>query len=141
MATMQLIDTLDERHIPQLHALYRNVWWGHARTLEETRRCLQGSQLTLGIVDAQGDLIAFTRVLTDFVFKALIFDVIVSPAHQGLGLGDRLIEAVKHHERLAGIGHLELYCREDMNDFYVRHGFTRSLGDLQLMRHTRSPSP
>lgn len=43
-------------------------------------------------------LVAYARVLTDFTFKALIFDVIVSENQRGCGLGDKLTELIKTKE-------------------------------------------
>lgn len=133
----QFIDRLQAHHIAQLHALYRNEWWANARTEEEASLVLQGSSLTIGVVDEQDNLIAFTRVLTDYIFKAFIFDVIVSPDWRGKGLGDALVQQIKTNERLTRVKHFELYCKGDMIDFYTRHGFTHELGDLNLMRWTQ----
>ena len=133
---MRVIHALRPNHIPQLHALYQTVWWADTRTLEETHRVLEGSSLHIGLVDEEDNLIGFTRVLTDGVFKALMFDVIVHDDWRGRGLGNRLMAEVKAHPWLAGVRHLELYCREDMKAFYEQHGFRADLGDIHLMRHT-----
>lgn len=39
---------------------------------------------------------AFARILTDYVYKALILDVIVEPAYRGRGLGRLLMESIPH---------------------------------------------
>ena len=43
---------------------------------------------------ATGRLVGFARVLTDFVYKALIFDVIVDAALRSNGVGRMLMDAV-----------------------------------------------
>ena len=45
-----------------------------------------------GVCDAKtGRLLAFARVLTDGVFKAFVFDVIVAAECRGRSLGSRLM--------------------------------------------------
>jgi predicted GNAT family N-acyltransferase len=131
---MNVIHELNEKHILQLCDLYQLEWWSKGRTLDETRQCVAGSQICIGLVDGNNDLAGFTRVLTDFTFKALIFDVIVRSSERGKGLGDQLISHLKSHQQLQGIKHFELYCMPDMLDFYGRHGFSTDVGEMRLMR-------
>ena len=135
---MNVIDTLNPDQVAQLHALYRQAWWAKDRTLEETQACVDGSQLCIGLVNADDELIGFTRVLTDYIFKALIFDLIVRADHRKTGLGDKLVTLVTSHPKLQAVKHFELYCLPVMHDFYARHQFTNELGGIQLMRRHRS---
>lgn len=134
VSDMEIIYQLREHHIAQLHQLYQLEWWTRERTLDETRRCVAGSQICIGMTDNNNDLAGFTRVLTDYTFKALIFDVIVRHDRRGNHLGDTLISLVKEHEKLQDVKHFELYCLPDMHAFYTRHGFSTQVGDIRLMR-------
>jgi GNAT superfamily N-acetyltransferase len=134
---MTPIYQLNDTQVQQLHDLYQTAWWAKDRTLEQTRRCVKGSQICIGLTDDEGNLIAFTRVVTDFTFKAFMFDVIVHPKYQGHGLGNRLVHLVKAHESLKDVTHIELYCRPNLRDFYGQHGFTSDVGDMGLMRLSR----
>ena len=131
---MRTVYELDETRIAQLHALFLRECWTADRSLEETRRCVEGSQIRIGLTDDTGDLIGFVRVITDYTFKALVFDVIVADAHRGKGLGDHLIELVLEHPDLARVGHFELYCLPEVGPFYERHGFSIEVGGVRLMR-------
>ena len=75
-----IANELSERHLADLLALYRGEWWSRDRTEADVRRMLDGADLALvGVVDQETDaLVGFTRVLSDGVFKALVFDVIVA---------------------------------------------------------------
>ncbi|MGV6857758.1 MAG: GNAT family N-acetyltransferase, partial [bacterium] len=136
-ATMEIIHRLSDTHIEQLHRLYQNEWWCEGRTPEETRRCVQFSQLNFAMVEDDA-LVAFARVLSDFTFKALIFDLIVAPPHRGMGFGKHLLGAVLEHSRLQKVKHFELYCTPGMQPFYQRYGFSHTADDIQLMRLDRS---
>lgn len=133
---MVVIHRLTAPQIEQLHRLYQQTWWANARTLEQTQRVVAGSPITVGLLDEQQQLRGFARVLTDFVFKALIFDVIVDAPVRGLGYGDELIRQIKNHPDLADVQHLELYCLPEMFAFYQRYGFSTDLGEVRLMRVT-----
>ena len=131
---LTVVYALDDRLIEQLHKLYQAEWWTSGRSLEDTRQCIRGSQVCVGLVDSAGNLLAFARVITDFTFKAIIFDVMVSSAARKGGLGSRIMEAITRHERLRHIKHIELYCLPELFAFYKRNGFSENVGGLQLMR-------
>src|SRR6478752_7034711 len=97
ISSLYAVWLLTEEQIMDLHTLYQNEWWTESRTLEETRKVVVGSQICLGLVEPSGKLVGFSRLLTDFIFKALVFDVIVAPEYRGLGLGDRLVSLVMAH--------------------------------------------
>ena len=131
---MQVIYEFTEEQIEDLQKLYRREWWTDARTLGETKACVEGSQICIGIIDTSGRLHGFARVLTDFTFKALVFDVIVSEECRGTGLGDKLMELVMNHEQLRQVKNFELYCLPELYAFYERWGFSSDVGDITLMR-------
>lgn len=131
---MRVVHELDEAQIAQLHALYRREWWTADRTLDETRRCVQGSQIRIGLAGDAGELIGFVRVVTDYSIKAFVFDVIVADGWRGKGLGARLLDLVLAHPDLAGVRHFELYCRPELEGFYERFGFRPDVGGVRLMR-------
>ena len=131
---MQVIYEFNEEQIKELQELYAREWWTNTRTLVETRACVEGSQICIGIIDTSGRLQGFARVLTDYTFKALVFDVIVSEACRGTGLGDKLMALVMNHEQLTHVKHFELYCLPELYAFYKRWGFSSDVGDITLMR-------
>ena len=131
---MKIIYTFSDENIKQVQQLYKEVWWGKERTLEDTLECVRGSQICIGIIDADGNLIGFTRIISDFIYKAIIFDVIVSAAHRSSGLGQTLMDLVKSHDRLQKVKHFELYCLPEMEGFYARLGFSTDVGGIHLMR-------
>jgi len=131
---MDVIYQLNSQQIKELHVLYQNEWWTKGRTLEETQQSVSGSQICIAIIDKNNSIIGFARVLTDYIFKALIFDVIVSPEQRKTGLGDRLIGLVKNHSKLYCVKSFELYCLPELEFFYKKHGFTSDVGNIKLLR-------
>ena len=96
---------------------------------------LAGSDLVLALIDRAADrLVGFTRVLTDWYYRAYVYDVIVAPDWQGRGLGRVLMDALLSDPRLAAVEMIELSCQRDMVPVYRRWGFTDELGESLRMR-------
>jgi predicted GNAT family N-acyltransferase len=132
--SMTVIYNFSADQIKQVHQLYKEVWWSKERSLEDTINCVQGSQICIGTLDNDDNLIGFTRVISDFIYKAIIFDVIVSKNHRGNGLGQKLMNLVKEHKELQKVKHFELYCLPEMEAFYSSFGFSTDVGGIKLMR-------
>jgi GNAT superfamily N-acetyltransferase len=138
MSSYHFVEHIDDRLRSDLMAMYRHEWWTNQRREEDVARMLQHSDLVVGIcTDFDGRLVGFTRVLTDRVFKAVIFDVIVAREHRGAGLGERLMDYVIGHPLLASVRHVELYCKPEMIRFYAKCGFTAPSPEMNFLRITR----
>lgn len=106
----------------QLIRLYRQAPWAKDRTVEETRRMLEQTDLVLSAWD--GDrLVGFGRVLTDYVYRASIWDVIVDANYQGQDIGTQIMQRILHHPALSRV---ELFwlCTRDKQAFYEKLGFS-----------------
>lgn len=69
-----------------------------------------------------GRLVGFGRVLTDYVFRASIWDVIVDRHYQSRGIGTELVEHILHYPALKEVELFWLCTR--MPGFYERIGFS-----------------
>ncbi|MBU7587205.1 MAG: GNAT family N-acetyltransferase [Nostoc sp. TH1S01] len=131
--TYKFVDSLTEKQISELVELYKNEFWSKQRTYPDVEKMLNNSDIVLGLIDNNEQLIGFTRVLTDFVYRATIYDVIIKPAYRNQGLGAKLMDAIVHHPQLNQVEHVALYCLPEMMPFYERWGFTSEVGNLNLM--------
>jgi ribosomal protein S18 acetylase RimI-like enzyme len=132
---IELRDRIEEGQMADLMALYRQTYWGQERTEEEVRKMLAHTDLIFSLVDADsGRLVGFARVLTDTVYKAFVFDVIVDEGHRGQGLVRRLLDAITTHPQLSEVQYFELYCRPDVVELYRRWGFGTELNGQVFMR-------
>jgi len=135
---LKVIYKLDTHHIKQLHNLFKKEWWTNKRSLQETQKVVANSSIVIGLVDKDNDLRAFARVLTDYTFKAIIFDVITDESFRDRGLGKELMRLVLEHKELKDIKHFELYCLPEMIEFYKSYGFSNELGELVFMRKEKN---
>ena len=137
-----VLSALSEAQVEQLHSLYQGEWWTAGRSFADVRTILEYSDFVFGIAaPGSAQLLAFARVLTDRVYKALVLDVIVHPEHRSAGLGSYLMAHILAHPILSKVRHIELYCLPEREEFYRRQGFTSELGELLLMRRSKEHKP
>jgi ribosomal protein S18 acetylase RimI-like enzyme len=67
-------------------------------------------------------LVGFARVLTDHVYRATLWDVVVDAPYQGRGVGEGLVAYVLDHPVLSRVEKFWLNTR-DKQKFYERFGF------------------
>jgi N-acetylglutamate synthase-like GNAT family acetyltransferase len=82
---------------------------------------LQHTDVTISAWDGER-LVAFGRVLTDYVYRATIWDVIVDQAYQSQGLGTEIVQRILHHPSLKQVELFWLCTRRPA--FYERLGFS-----------------
>ena len=83
-APYRQLDTLSEAHVEQLCEMYGDEFWSQGRTPDDVRRTLIHTDVIVAVAEsATDDFVAFARALTDEVYKAFVFDVIVRPSHRG----------------------------------------------------------
>jgi len=130
----RVVHQLSSSQVDDLVALYANEFWCNRRTRDDVLRMLRHTDLLVGVVDDSNRLVGFCRVLTDFVYRATLYDVIVHPARRGEGLGRLVLDAMMSHPRLRGVESTDLNCRPEMRAFYERWGFSGELKDTIRMR-------
>ena len=138
MDKYRIVEILTESQASELMDLYKNEFWSDKRTREDVVKMLASTDVIIGLVDECDRLIGITRVLTDFVYRAMIFDVIIKPTHRKIGLGAKLMDAVLNHPKLQTVEHFYLNCLPNMMPFYERWGFSDDVGGLKFLRRTTS---
>lgn len=131
---VEFISSLNQAQKRDLLHLYHGEFWSRNRELADLDAMLQGSSLVYGLTTPDGRLVGFVRVLTDFIFKANIYDLIVDPRYRRRGLGRKLLDRVLTDSRLACVEHMDLHCLANMADFYHKWGFSEKLEPLTAMR-------
>ena len=132
---LELRRELTPSQVEQLVNLFQQEWWTKGRQKADVERLIENAGPLFAFVDPlNGELVAFARAMTDGVYKAMIFDIIVKDTWRSTGLGRLLMQTVMTDPVLARVKHRELYCLEDMVPFYEKWGFTANLPGLFFMR-------
>jgi len=105
----------------QLLKLFHQAPWAKERTLDDAREMLRHTDVALCAWDGD-QLVGFGRVLTDFVCRATIWDVIVDKAYQKQGIGTDIVQRILHHPRLKRVELFWLCTRRP--GFYEKLGFS-----------------
>jgi N-acetylglutamate synthase-like GNAT family acetyltransferase len=122
--TLKSVVTYSHNELPdvsQLLGLFRQAPWAKDRSLDDAKEMLRHTDLTLCAWDGD-QLIGFGRVLTDFVYRATIWDVIVDRAYQGQGVGTEIVKRILNHSRLKRVELFWLCTRRP--GFYEKLGFS-----------------
>lgn len=119
---MVFVEDLKEKHIKQLKEIYDQIWFAQNRNFEDIKLMLSNSYLNYAILE-NDNLVGFSRVISDGIYKAFIYDVIIREDFQNKGLGKLLVERLLLHDKISKINHIELYCLEETSGFYKKLGF------------------
>ena len=124
------LTTFDKNQINEVHGLMLNEWWCKNRSLNDVNKIIETSDIVIGVLNEDGKVIGFARVLSDYVYKALIFDIIVEPSFRQSGLGKEIIQYLLDMPTLSQVKSFELYCPERISGFYEKLGFVKSESKL-----------
>lgn len=137
--TFEAIEHLTENQIEDLYRLYQSEWWTRERQKSDIQQMLKHSDVIVAFCDPQSKrMVAFARILTDYVYRALVLDVIVEESHRGKGLGRILMNTIINHPALKSVERLDLFCLPEIVPFYKKWGFTEEIGNIRFMRRIRN---
>ena len=102
--------------------LFDQAPWALGRTLDDAKEMLIHTPLMITAWDGSR-LVGCGRVLTDFVYRASIWDVIVDLEYQGRDIGKGVIQQILNHPSLQRV---ELFwlCTRNKQSFYEGLGFS-----------------
>ena len=101
--------------------LSAEAYWGRWRDRADFEAQLDSAWRLVGVYDRSGAQIGFARAVSDGVSFAYLADVYVDAAHQGQGLGQRLVACMIDEGPGAGF-RWTLFTR-DAHGLYERFGF------------------
>ncbi|XP_008783054.2 serotonin N-acetyltransferase 2, chloroplastic [Phoenix dactylifera] len=86
---------------------------------------------------AEGRPVAFARATGDGVFNAVVWDVVVAPSFQGMGLGRAVMERLVAELRGMGVSNIALYAEPRVVGFYRPLGFAADPDGIRGMVYSR----
>ncbi len=118
------------------HLFARTAFWARSRNMEDLAMAIANSNPVVTIWD--GDrLIGFARATSDGVYRAAIWDVIVDPDYQGMGLGRKLVQTVLSHPMVSKVERVYLTTTHQQS-FYERIGFERNETTTMVLHNSNS---
>jgi ribosomal protein S18 acetylase RimI-like enzyme len=129
----QVINQLNEKQISELVELYKKEFWSKERTYQGVKKMIEASDVIIALVGDDEELIGFCRLLTDFVYRGTLYDVIVKTEYRKMGFGAKLLDAVINHPQLQEVEHIALFCLPEMIPFYEQWDFKKAINGIELM--------
>ena len=134
MNYLTVVTDINELDISMIHEFLSNSYWGKGRNREETVKSIENS-MNFGLFK-KGRQIGYTRVVTDHIYFAYLFDVFIIEAERGNGYGKFLMEKVLHHSVLKDVKHWKL-TTADAHSLYEHYGFKLVAHPEWLMEWSR----
>lgn len=119
----------------QYAALFETTGWNelyHASPAE-LQTALMNSWYVIAAYEGEL-LVGFGRVVSDQVIHAMIYDMIVHPDYQNLGIGGEILERLVRRCWEAGLRDVQLFCAVGKQAFYEKHGFCARQEDAPGMQ-------
>jgi|UniRef100_A0A2N9H0Y5 ribosomal protein S18 acetylase RimI-like enzyme len=131
--------TIEELNLDQLNKVFVAVGFPK-RDPQKIKVALENTNSLLWIEYLKTQRpVAFARATGDGVFNAIIWDVVVDPSFQGIGLGKAVIERLIHQLLRKGISNIALYSEPRVLGFYRPLGFVADPDGIRGMVYSRKP--
>jgi GNAT superfamily N-acetyltransferase len=113
-----------DKNIPAgaVQEICASVGWSR-RELALIARALENSLAVTSIWN-KGELVAFARATGDRVFNATVWDVVVRPSYQHMGIGMMVMNELLKELDAYQIPLITLYADPGTDGFYKRFGFS-----------------
>jgi ribosomal protein S18 acetylase RimI-like enzyme len=118
-ARYTLTDDRNRVDLDSVCRLLAGTYWASSRSREHIAVSI-GHSLCFSVFH-EGLQVGFARVITDQATHGYLCDVVIDEAHQGKGVGQRLLQFILDHPQLATC-RIDLFTR-DAQGFYEPFGF------------------
>ena len=109
----------------------QNTLWAKDRTIDQIKQMLSNSNVIITLWK-KNSLIGFGRATTDQVYRAVLWDIVVSKELQRAGLGKFLVEELLKDRKINSAEKVYLMTT-DSQDFYKQLGFKVNTNQSLMM--------
>ena len=103
----------------------QNTLWAKDRSIKQIKTMLANSNVIITIWK-NNNIVGFGRATTDQVYRAVLWDIVVSKDMQRIGLGKVLVEELLKDKKINSAEKVYLMTT-DSKDFYTQLGFKVNL--------------
>ena len=108
--------------IEKLKVLFNhNALWAKDRSIDQIKQMLANGNVIITLWN-QNDLVGFGRATTDQVYRAVLWDIVVSKDVQRVGLGKVIVEQLLKDKKINSAEKVYLMTT-DSKEFYKQLGF------------------
>ena len=118
--------------LKKLQVLFnQNTLWAKDRTIDQIKIMLKNSNVIITLWK-KNNLVGFGRATTDEVYRAVLWDIVVSKDLQRVGLGKIIVEELLKDKKINSVEKVYLMTT-DSQDFYKQLGFEVNINQSLMM--------
>ena len=118
--------------LEKLQVLFnQNTLWAKDRTIGQIQQMLSNSNVIITLW-SKHNLVGFGRATTDEVYRAVLWDIVVSKEVQRVGLGKVIVEELLKDKKINSVEKVYLMTT-DSQDFYKQLGFKVNINQRLMM--------
>ena len=118
--------------LEKLQVLFnQNTLWAKDRTIGQIQQMLSNSNVIITLC-SKHNLVGFGRATTDEVYRAVLWDIVVSKEVQRVGLGKVIVEELLKDKKINSVEKVYLMTT-DSQDFYKQLGFKVNINQSLMM--------
>ena len=118
--------------LKKLQVLFnQNTLWAKDRTIDQIKLMLENSNVIITLWK-KNNLVGFGRATTDEVYRAVLWDIVVSKDLQRVGLGKIIVEELLKDKKINSAEKIYLMTTNG-KDFYKQFGFKENMNQSLMM--------
>jgi len=117
----QISSNISKIDWPRVHRWLASSYWTPGIPFERVKKGGKNSALVLGVYDAEGEQVAYSRVISDKARFAYLADVWVDKKHRGKGIGSAMVRTALEHPDFKTVSWL--LATKDAHGVYAKLGF------------------
>ena len=122
--------------LEQLQFLFnQNTLWAKDRSIDQIKKMLANSNVIITLW-SKNNLIGFGRATTDQVYRAVLWDIVISKDVQRVGLGKVIVEELLKDKKINSAEKVNLMTT-DSKEFYKQLGFKININQNLMMLNQR----
>ena len=112
--------------------LDRNAFWAKSRTIDDLKKCLANSDVVISLWIGN-EIVGFGRALTDGIYRAVVWDIVIDQNHEGKGFGTLIVEILLSSKKIKSTKKLYLMTTNKKR-FYSQREFQEVTSQSLLVR-------
>ena len=125
----RIVEGTEQIGVDEAERLLKMTYWANHRSTETIEKSMRNSSC-YGIRSADGKLIGFARVVSDYATTWYLCDVIIDEAYRHQGLGKALVSHIASLPEYAGLRGILL--TRDAHGLYEQYGFASGEGRAMI---------
>jgi ribosomal protein S18 acetylase RimI-like enzyme len=115
----RIVEGADKIALADVERLLKMTYWADKRTSGQIEKSMRNSSC-YGVF-ADGALVGFARVISDYATTYYLCDVIIAPDYRGMGLGKALVGHIEASPELSGLR--GILITRDAHGLYEKFGY------------------